>query len=161
MARPSIFGSTTNLKLGSSMPSRAVVAHALDPGAQLLLGAHVAEREHRLEVADLLQTTHGFATDSLGGRVGGEELGVISLDPAQLVEQAIIGVVADLRVIENVVLVRVVLQLLAQLLGARGGVGCAHVCASCAGLSAMEGSSSAWRSKLRRASRLDRSVRSK
>ncbi len=49
--------------------AREVVAHPLDPRAQLLLGAHVAEREHRLEVLDLLQAPHRLAADALRGRV--------------------------------------------------------------------------------------------
>ncbi len=106
--------------------SGQVVAHPLDPGAQLLGRAYVAEREHRLEVLDLFELAHRFAADPLGGRVGAQQGRVIALEGPQLVEQAIVGVVADLRVVEDVVAVRVVAELLAQLgrpldgLGRRG-----------------------------------------
>ena len=44
---------------------------------------------------------------------------MLGLERAQLVEQRVVGVVADLRVVEDVVAVAVVGELLAQLRGAR------------------------------------------
>ena len=52
------------------------------------------------------------------GESGRDELGVLGLDPAQLVEQRVVGVVADLGVVEDVVAVPVVGELRAQLGGA-------------------------------------------
>ena len=52
------------------------------------------------------------------GRVRRQQLRVLALDRAQLVQQRVVGVVADLRVVEDVVAVPVVGELLAQL-GAR------------------------------------------
>ena len=52
--------------------------------------------EHRLQVADLLELGDGLAPDALGRRVGRDELGVVALDRAQLVQQCVVGVVADL-----------------------------------------------------------------
>ena len=60
----------------------------------------------------------GSAADPLGGRVGGDQLGVLGLERAQLVEQRVVLVVADLGVVERVVAVVVVVDLLAQLGGA-------------------------------------------
>ena len=52
------------------------------------------------------------------GESGVTQLGVLALDRAQLVEQRVVGVVADLGVVEDVVAVAVVRELLAQLGGA-------------------------------------------
>ena len=97
--------------------AREVVAHPVHPGAQLLLGARVGEREHRLQVRDLLELAHRLPADALGRRVGRQQLRVLALDRAQLVQQRVVGVVADLRVVEDVVAVAVVGELLAQLGG--------------------------------------------
>ncbi len=99
-----------------------VVAHPLDPRAQLGLGAGVAEGEHRLEVGDLLQAPHGLGADALGGRVGAEQLGVRGLQRPELLEQRVILVVPDDGVVERVVAVGVVLDLAAQSGDALGGI---------------------------------------
>ena len=88
-----------------------------DPRAQLLLAARVGEREHRLQVRDLRQLADRLAADALGRRVGRQQVGVLGLQRAQLVEQRVVFVVADLGVVEDVVAVVVVLELLAQLGG--------------------------------------------
>jgi hypothetical protein len=74
-----------------------VVAHPRHPGAQLLLRAGVGQGEHGLQVLDLLQLGDRLAADPLGRGVRRDELGVVALDGAQLVEQRVVGVVADLR----------------------------------------------------------------
>jgi hypothetical protein len=66
-------------------------------------------------VADLLQAPDRLAADALRGRVGALQLRVLALELAQLVEQAVVGVVADLGVVEDVVAVTVVIEGLAQL----------------------------------------------
>ncbi len=152
-----------------------VVAHPLDPRPQLVPRAHVAERQHRLQMADFLEARDRLTADSLRRRVGRQQLGVLTLDPAQLVEQAVIDIVADLGIVEDVVAVGVVFELLAQLGGAerelprrlrrsrlaglRAGRG--HGAASGAGRSEIDGSSRPSRSKRLSASRLAWSVRSK
>ena len=114
------------------------------------------------------------------GESGVRSSGMLALERAQLVEQAVVLVVADLRVVEHVVAVRVVLELLAQLprarvrggavlaargirarrrllrRGACGGSGAAHVAAS-----GDDRREQLLRSKRLSASRLGRSVRSK
>ena len=60
--------------------AREVVAHAVDPGPQLLLGARVGEREHRLQVRDLLELADRLPAHALGRRVGREQLRVLALD---------------------------------------------------------------------------------
>jgi hypothetical protein len=114
-----------DLRLGDELEARIldslareVVAHALDPGAQLLLRARVGEREHRLQVADLLEPAHRLGADALRRRVGRDELRALGLQRAQLVEQLVVLLVADDRVVEHVVAVPVVGELAAQLLDA-------------------------------------------
>ncbi len=107
-----------------------------------------------------------LAADALRRRVGALQLWVGGLERAQLVEQLVVLVIPDLRVVEHVVAVGVVLELGAQRGGAlehlgrealRGPLGCgAHGSASRAA-----GASSCSRSKLASASMLRRSVRSK
>ena len=55
------------------------------------------------------------------GESGRQQLRVLALERAQLVEQRVVGVVGDLGVVEDVVPVAVVGELLAQLRGARRG----------------------------------------
>jgi hypothetical protein len=144
------------LKLRALDPfAREVRAHPRDPGAQLLLRARVGQRQHRDLVADLRQRGDRLAADALRRRVGREELGVGCLDRAQLVEQRVVLVVADLRIVEDVVAVAVVVQLVAQLRGARLRVGRGHSTSLAAGASRRPRS---WRSS---ASMPAASVRSK
>jgi hypothetical protein len=69
-------------------------------------------------VADLLEVGDRLAADALSGRVGRDELGMVGLDGAQLVEERVVLVVADLGIVEDVVAVAVVVELAAQLRGA-------------------------------------------
>ncbi len=70
IARPSIFGSATNSNSRVLDPlAREVVAHPLDPGGELLGGADVGERQHRLRVADLDEVGDRLAADALSRRV--------------------------------------------------------------------------------------------
>ena len=85
------------------------------PGPQLLLVAGVAEREHLLDVLDLLEALQRRRPDPLGGRVGRAQLRVLGLDRPQLVEQRVVGVVADLGFVEDVVEPVVALELPPQL----------------------------------------------
>ena len=115
-----------DLRLGDELEVRVldplagqVVSHPLDPRLQLLGRARVGQRQHRLGVADLDQVRDRLAADPLRGRVRRDQLGMLGLDRPQLVQQRVVDVVADLRIVEHVVPVAVVLELLAQLVGAR------------------------------------------
>ena len=70
--------------------------------------ARVGQRQHRLSWRTFSQRRDGLAADALGRRVRRDELGVLGLERAQLVEQRVVVVVADLRVVEDVVAVAVV-----------------------------------------------------
>jgi hypothetical protein len=84
-------------------------------------------------VGDLGEPGDRLAADPLRGRVRGQQLGVLGLDAAQLVEQLVVDVVGDLRVVEDVVAVAVVGELPAQLLGALGDAAQGSVTSSSAG----------------------------
>ena len=67
---------------------------------------------------DLLEAVKGRGADPLGGGVGGPQPRVLGLDRPQLVEERIVGVVIDDRIVEHVVTAVVVLDLAPQLCGA-------------------------------------------
>ena len=62
----------------------------------------------------------GLPADALRRRVGRPQLGVLLLERAQLAQQVVVLGVRDLRVVEHVVAVVVVLELAPQLRGPRG-----------------------------------------
>ena len=80
-------------------------------------------------MAHLLEALGGLAADALGGRVGGEQLGMRGLEALELVHQRVVLGVGDLGGVENVVEVLVAAEIGAELLGAlgcfSGGVGLA------------------------------------
>ena len=57
----------------------------------------------------------GRSTDALRGRFGGDELGMRLLERLQLAHEGVVGLVADGRPIEDVVLVVRFLDLLAEI----------------------------------------------
>ena len=70
-----------DLRLGDELEGRVLdalareeVAHALDPGAQLLGRARVGQRQHALQVADLDQVRDRLLADALGRRIGCDQL---------------------------------------------------------------------------------------
>ena len=113
------FGDELELWIGDPLAGQEV-PHALDPRRQVLARVRVGQRQHRLGVGDLLELGDWLGRDALGGRIGGDELGMLLLEGLQLVVERVVLVVADLRVIENVVAVGVVVDLPAELRGARG-----------------------------------------
>ena len=68
----------------------------------------------------------GGSSDFLGGRVGGDELGIRLFDRPQLADEGVVLGIGDLRVVELVVPEVVVLNLLAQIGSACGGVAFGH-----------------------------------
>ena len=122
MASPSTFGSIDEvdgvgilLLLGDQADEPSV------PRAQLLLVARVGQGEHRLRVADGLEALRGRGADALAGGVGGEEVGVLGLERAQLVHEPVVLGVGDLGGVLGVVEAVVVLEQPAQLAHAVGG----------------------------------------
>ena len=99
------------------------LADVLRPLLQGLIGGHLLERAHRREVLGLLKLLGRWRSDTVRRRARVVELGVLGLQPLQLVVQPVVLGVRDLWVVEDVVAVEVVVELLAQLLDALGGVG--------------------------------------
>ena len=90
------------------------------PGGQLLGRVGVVQREHGAGVRHLAKALGRLAAHALGGRVGGDELGVRCLDAFEFVHQRVVGGVADFRRVENVIQVLVAAQFGAQFVGALG-----------------------------------------
>src|SRR4029077_19094602 len=72
------------------------------------------EREHGRGMAGLDETLAWLAANSLHGRVGGDQFGVLGLDLLEFVDEFVEFSVADLGIVENVVAVFVVADLVAQ-----------------------------------------------
>jgi len=88
----------------------------------LLGGVGVVQAEHGHPVLDRGEAFGHGAADALGGGVWGGELRVGRLQLLELVEQAVILRVGDLRPGQDVVAVAVVVQERAKLLGPGGGI---------------------------------------
>ena len=85
MLRPSIFSSAT-YATGVVADARAL-ADTLVEGAQLLFVVGVVEAEHRHEVLDGREPFDRPAGDALRRRIGGDEVGMLGLEPLELVQQ--------------------------------------------------------------------------
>ena len=111
-------GQPVDLRLAHVVESLGVEAvllgqgdDSLGPRPQLLLGARIGQRQHRLEVLDGLEALERPAAHALGRRVWSQELGVTLLEVAELVQQRVVVGVGDLRLVEDVVEVAVALEL--------------------------------------------------
>jgi len=74
-------------------------------------------------MADAGERLGGLPADALGRAVGGHELGMLGLQLAQLALQAVVLLVGDLRLVEDVVEPLVAADLVAELLDALGCLG--------------------------------------
>jgi hypothetical protein len=119
MARPSNLSSATycdrRIALGQpQLAPHAAVEVARAAGLDVGLGA---DRQHRHLVPHLGEAFQHLAADALRGRIGHQQLGCCP-PGLQLAEQLVVLGVRDLRFVEHVVAVRVVVQQLAQRLHA-------------------------------------------
>src|SRR5204862_6139036 len=76
---------------------------ALLPLGQVLFVEGVGERQHRHEVAVLLEGARRRGADAVGGAVGGLELGMLGLELLQLAKQPVVLGIRQLRLVEDVV----------------------------------------------------------
>ena len=113
MLRPSIFSSATYGTARVAEPG--ALPDALVERAQLLVVVRVVEAEHRDDVLDGREAVGGLAGDALGRRIGGDEIGILGLEPLELVQQPVELLVRDLRRAVDVVALLVVADLLAEL----------------------------------------------
>jgi hypothetical protein len=74
---------------------------------------------------ELREALGGLLPHPLGGAVRGDQVGVLRLELAQLALEPVVLLVADLRLVKDVVQPLVAPDLLAQRLDARGGLGAA------------------------------------
>ena len=121
-ATPSIFSSQANAGGLAAEP----LDDALRPRVELLERERVVEREHRRAVRDRREQLVGRRADPLRGESAVISSGKRVLEVAQLAHQLVVLGVADLRLVEHVVAVRVVVDLLAELLDADLRLGAAR-----------------------------------
>src|SRR5439155_383642 len=93
---------------------------AILPFGELRLVEGVGERQHRHEVAVLLERRRGLRADALRRAVGGAERGMLGLELLQLAEQAVVLGVGQLRLVEHVIGVVCALEEPPQLGGSCG-----------------------------------------
>ena len=98
------------------------LAHVRGPLLQRLRRRHLLERAHRLQVVDLREPAGRGAADALRRRVGGDQLRVVGFERAELVVEHVVRAVRDLRIVEHVVAVVVVLDEPSELGRPRGGI---------------------------------------
>ena len=85
------------LELAPRIPSRASWLRIRSTQARSSSSLRaLRQREHRLQVADLLERASGLAPTRCVGESGVTQLGMLGLERAQLVEQLVVDVVADL-----------------------------------------------------------------
>ena len=96
------------------------LADAAVPVGELFGGVGVVEREHGAGVADLFEAFGGLAADALGGRVGGEQLGVRGFDALELVHEDVVLGVRDFGGVEDVIEMLMAAEVGAELVGAHG-----------------------------------------
>ena len=88
---------------------------------QLRLVIHVVQAEHRRHVLDRRKALDGTARDALRRGVKRYELGVVLLEPLELVQQLVELLIGDLGVVVDVVAFFVVANGFAELANAVGG----------------------------------------
>ena len=116
---------TVDLKLagiGDAAGTEGILS-ALEPRVEFIQIHGVVHGIHACHVRDRRKLLAHVAAHALGIAVGRYQIGVGRLDLLQLNEHFVEGGVRDLGRIEHVVAVRVVIELVAQLGRARGGLG--------------------------------------
>ena len=74
----------------------------------------VIEADHRRLMADFQEAFARCAADAHGGRIGGDEIGVLRLESFEAIHQTIESRVGDFRIVHHVVGVFVMANLVAQ-----------------------------------------------
>ena len=94
---------TVELELAHQVEVGALdqVRDAAVPGHELVVVERVAQAEKWRRVSGLGETLGGLGAHSLRRRVGGDEVGVLLFQPAELAHQVVVLGVADLRLVER------------------------------------------------------------
>jgi hypothetical protein len=102
------------------------LAHAPIECDDVFILEPIVERQHRPRVDDFLQLADGRRADALRRRIGCHQVGILFFERLQLAHQPVVLGVGDLRIVEHVVAIVVMLELRAQLTDScRGALGCA------------------------------------
>ncbi len=95
---------------------------------QVLLLERIAEAEHGNFVTHLAKGRQRFATHPLGGRLGGDQLGMLGLQRPQLLEQPVVLGIRHAGLVEHVVAIVMGVDFAAQFGNALGsGLGGRHM----------------------------------
>ena len=84
------------------------------PVAELFFAGDVIDGQHRARMGDLGESFFGLAADTLGGRIGSDEVGVVGFEALQLAHEVVEVGVGDRRLVEDVIEVLVVADLVAE-----------------------------------------------
>ena len=93
------------------------------PFADFRFGENVGEGDHAFAVADFGEFVEGLAGDALGGGVGSDEVGIGLLQLGEFVLQGVGSGLGHNRFVQDVVMVAVIVDELAEFLDAGGGGG--------------------------------------
>ncbi len=88
---------------------------AFQPRAEVVKTEGVAQAEDGGGVPDFVEAFDRGSANPLGGGIGGDPGGVGGFEGAEFVQQLVVFVIADDRIIQNVIAVIVVVNLLAQM----------------------------------------------
>ena len=94
-------------------------AHSAVESNDRVVLERIVERQHRRSVRDLGEISPWCGADALGRGVGSDELRILLLEFLQFAEQAVVLGVRNQRTVEHVIMVIVLFDVGAQLVGAR------------------------------------------
>ena len=94
--------------------TRHHLAHTAVKRLDIFVAESVIQRQHGCTVAERLEFRQRCAAHPLRRRIGRQQLGVLLLKPLKLGKQAVVFGIGDLRIVEDVIAVVVILKLLAQ-----------------------------------------------
>ncbi|MNX79614.1 hypothetical protein D3C86_1112500 [compost metagenome] len=107
---------------GRGGPAQPLGAAAVEID-DIFVGEAIVQRQHRHAMPHGIERGQRRAAHALGGRIVGQQVGMLGLQRLEFAEQRVVLGVRNRRIIEHVVLVGVAFEFIAQPLHARGSGG--------------------------------------